>query len=371
MRVAISSGPLSDQNSVRGIGHHTKQLLKYLKKLESPKFSIKAVDFKGVDLSGYDVVHYPYFRPFFITLPFIKPRAKVVVTIHDLIPLLYPKHYPPGLKGKIRFYFQKFLIKQADKIITISEKAKNDIVRLLDINPTKVSVIYLAAEEIYKKITDNKLLSQIKNKYNLPDKFVLYLGDINYNKNLPALIDACGKINITLVIVGKQALDIENEGFDVRSMRGPMDWYRYIFNLPHPETAHYKRLLGQFLDNKNILRLGYVSDEDLVSIYNLASVFCQPSFDEGFGLNSLKALACQLPVVASDIKVHREVLGDAVTYANPHKQGDFAEKIREVLNNTNLRTGLIKKGLNRLKPYSYEKTARQTLSVYKEVDKNW
>ena len=100
MKVAIDSGPLKGGHAVRGVGTHTRELLRALK--------MPGVDFGKVDLSKFDVLHYTFFHPYFINLPLKKPKAKVVVTIHDLIPLIYPKHYPAGIRGKIRFLINKW-----------------------------------------------------------------------------------------------------------------------------------------------------------------------------------------------------------------------------------------------------------------------
>jgi len=130
IKVAIDKGPLSSGHAVRGVGAYTRELIKALheKTKKRKNLKIDAVDFEKADLTKYDIVHYPYFHPFFLTLPFNKP-AKTVVTIHDLIPLIYPKHYPPGIRGMFKFKLQKYLIKRVDGIITPSETSKKDIVR--------------------------------------------------------------------------------------------------------------------------------------------------------------------------------------------------------------------------------------------------
>src|SRR5258708_7523667 len=144
MRVAIDSGPLNSGDSIRGIGFHTKELVNELSKLQDENFKLDVVDFSKTNLSKYDIVHYQYFRPHALTLPFRKPAKKVIVTIHDLIRLIYPNAYPAGIKGWIRFQIQKFNLRNVDAIITISETSKKDIVRFLNIPPEKIHVIYLA-----------------------------------------------------------------------------------------------------------------------------------------------------------------------------------------------------------------------------------
>jgi glycosyltransferase involved in cell wall biosynthesis len=364
MRVAIDTSPLIGGHAVRGIGVHTRELVYALKEESKNVKDIKIEPFdfltnnQSLISNHYDVVHYPYFHPFFITLPFAKPANKVVVTIHDLIPLIYPKHYPPGLKGKVRFLIQRFLLRNVDGIITISETSKKDICRFLGIQPNKVHVIYLAPRKIFKKVEINNTL-HIKKRYDLPERFVLYVGDLNYNKNILTLIKACKMAKIPLVICGKQALEVEELGKGLDVLRGPMDYARYLFGKPHPELSHFKELMEEFQKNKDIIRLGFVPDEDLVAIYNLATVYCQPSFYEGFGLPVLEALACGCPVVAARTQALVEIAHGAATFVDPKAKEKIAEGFKHLVINPHLS-----------REYSWEKTAQETLAVYKEIYEN-
>lgn len=361
MKVAIDSGPLKGGHAVRGVGAHTRELLRALGD------SVEPLDFSTLKTQNFDILHYTSFHPFFITLPLKKLKAKVVVTIHDLIPLIYPKHYPGGIKGGIRLVINKFLIrKNVDAILTISETSKKDICRFLRVKPEKVKVIYLAPRQIFKQIKDKDRLLKVKEKYSLPDSFVLYVGDINYNKNIPNLIKACKLAKISLVICGKQAFDIETLGVDdLSNLKGPRDWIRYLFGKPHPELAHYQELCREFKENKKVMRLGYVSDEDLVSIYSLASVYCQPSFYEGFGLPVLEAFACGTPVVASKTQALVEIAEGGALFADPKEPKEIAKQITKVLNDEKTRKQLIENGFKIVKKFSWEKAAKETINVYR------
>ena len=345
IKVAIDTGLLKEDDIIRGIGFHTAEVIKYLRK--DKELQIETLDFTQIDLKKYDINHYPKFNPLLTNFPLVK-TTKTVITIHDLIYLAYPDQYPPGIKGKLRFYKNKGFIKKADAIITISETSKKDILKYLGVNEDKVHVIYLAAREIYKPIKDINILHMVKEEFNLPEKFVLYVGDVNYNKNLLTLTDACKKINIPLVIVGKQAVS------DTKTLN-------------HIETQPLRELLEKYGDDKDIIRTGYVQDDDLVAIFNLASLYCQPSYHEGFGLTILEAMATRTPVVASDIECHREIAGDAVLYANPKSKKEMSEKIKNALESSRLRESLIEKGSKQVKKYSWDKTAKGTGSVYKEM----
>ncbi|MEJ2347962.1 MAG: glycosyltransferase, partial [Patescibacteria group bacterium] len=250
IKVAIDSGPLTGGHAIRGVGAYTASLVKYLRKEKELKLEV--VDFKQTDLSKYNLVHYPYFNPFFLTLPFLK-KTPAVVTIHDLIPLIYPKEYPPGLKGKLRYLIQKVLIRRIDGIIAVSETSKKDIVRFLGIPQEKIKVIYEAPRPIFKKLDTGDWQAEIRKHYSLPEKFVLYVGDVNYNKNILALAEACKTAKIPLVIVGKQAA-VED------------------FDRKHPENRPFVEFLEKYGNDPEIMRIGFVPDKDLVAIYNLASL---------------------------------------------------------------------------------------------------
>ncbi|MDI6785155.1 MAG: glycosyltransferase family 1 protein [bacterium] len=327
MKIAIISGDLKDKDAVRGIGVHTNELIKALKNEAKNKKNF-ILDLKMVKSKDYDVIHFTSFKPFVISLSFIKPRGtRFVLTIHDLIPLIYPKNYPPGIKGRFNFLINKLLVKMyVDEIITISETSKKDICRFLRVDPKIVHVIYLAPKEIYSKKTVTK-------KYNLPKKFALYTGDINYNKNIPNLIRACEIAKIPLVIAGKQALEVEK------------------MDLSHPETSHLKGV-----SFKNVIRLGFILDEELNDLYNLATVYIQPSLYEGFGLPALEAVAVKTPLVVTKTQALVEILGDNVNYVNPNDPKDIAR-------------GILKPNINIKLPreYTWEKTAKETLDVYEKA----
>lgn len=364
-KVAIDSGPLTSGHKVRGVGVYTRELLRALKKesKRARELKIEAVDFEKSDLTKYDLVHYPYFNPFFITLPQNK-STKIVVTIHDLIPLVYPKNYPPGIQGKLRFQIQKYLLKNVGGVITVSETSKKDIVRFLSIPAEKIKVIYEAPRKIFKKLKDESGKLKVRKKYKLPDRFVLYVGDVNYNKNIMGLIEACKLANIDLVICGKQAKDIEELGLGLDVLRGPSDWVRFLFGIPHPELAHFKGALKEFRTNKKVIRPGFVPDDELVVIYNLASVYCQPSFYEGFGLPVLEAMASGTAVVCSKTQALVEIAGDAALFADPKNPKEMAKQINKVLSDP---TALKLRGTKRAKEFSWVNTANKTIDYYQQI----
>ena len=343
MKVAIDSGPLNTADATRGIGVHTREIIKYLQKIKG--LDIQAVDFRTAKLSDFDIAHYSFFNPHFLTLPFAKPASKMIVTIHDVIRLIYPQAYPPGIKGTLKFFIQKFNLRNADAIITISETSKKDIVRFLGVDPQKIFVVYLAPQTIS---TQHLSVAEVKSKFNLPDKFVLYVGDVNYNKNLMRLANACKKIGSVLVMVGKQSTE---QNFDKNNI----------------ENAAWVAFLKKYGNDKSVKRLGYVESSDQSAIYKLATVYCQPSLYEGFGLTLLEAFSQKCPVVSSRTQALVEVGGNACEYFSPLDVNDIARCLDKAMKDDKKRTDLIKKGSERLKNFSWEKSATETWNVYKKV----
>lgn len=345
MKVAIDGGPLKGADAIRGIGFHTKELIERLQKIK--KLDLKVIDFSSNNLGEFDILHYPYFHPHFLTLPFFKHNAKIILTIHDLIRLIYPKSYPPGIKGSLRFLIQKFNLQNVDAIITISETSKKDIVRLLNIPAKKIHVIYLAPQSTTSNFTKSKL-AKLRAKYKLPSKFVLYVGDVNYNKNILNLAKACKLSKLPLVMVGKNA---SNNSIDNSNI----------------ENNIWNKFLKEFGTDKNIHRVGFIPTDELSGFYKLASVYCQPSLYEGFGLAILEAFMNECPVVASKTQALKEIGEDGCFYVDPNSCENMAQALFQVTEKKSLREQLVKNGKKRVGNFNWEKTAWQTYEVYRKI----
>lgn len=354
MKIAFNITPLKSAHKERGIGYYAKNLLEGLEKEKD----LEIVEFTNLaDIKqDVDAMHFPWFDFYFHTLP-LKTSFPIVVTIHDVIPLIFKDHYPVGLRGKINFILQKLALNSCKFIITDSLVSKADIVKYLKIDEGKIVVIPLASDPSFKVLNESKLLF-IKRKYNLPDKFLLYVGDANFVKNLPFLIDCFKDLakssdfaDLKLVLIG---------GIFLKNLEG----------IDHPELTSLKKVLGMIknygLEGK-VLRPGRLATEDLVAFYNLATVYVQPSFYEGFGLPVLQAFACGTPVLSSNKGASPEVGGNAALYFDPENKAQFNSLVAEIVQNQSLQKKLSKLGLKQAIKFSWEKTVKETKLVYEKI----
>ncbi len=339
IKVGFITTPLSGAHAVRGVGFYTRLLLSHLHALAS-RYDVALTEI-SVPSPDFDLIHYPFFDLFYHTLPFTK-AARTIVTIHDVIPLEFPDHYPPGLRGRLNLKQQKLSLRSVSGVFTDSYASVKSIHKYLGVPRDRIKLIYLAASEIYRP---QKVSAVVSQKYSLPQKFALFVGDINWNKNLPALVQSCLTLGVDLVIVGKQAAQVD------------------ALDLSHPELRHIARL-RQLFSSPLIHRPGFVPDADLVEIYNAAAVYCQPSFAEGFGIPIVEAMACGTPVVCSDTSSMPEIAGEAAVYFSPSDPEALQKSLFRVLSDAPLRRRLSRLGLVQARKFSWRQTAAATLQAY-------
>jgi len=264
---------------------------------------------------------------------FPKGEFKKVANIYDLTFIKFPDLLPDSIVKKCKENLNNILT--ADRFIVNTFTIKNEIMSLLDIPSEKIDVIPLAPASINKKMffpyIDNSLIDK---------DYILFVGTIEPRKNLLTLINAFSlirkKYDIKLVIVGGKG------------------WlYKEILELP------YKLKIQD-----HIIFKGYVDEKKLLNLYRHAFVFVFPSLYEGFGLPLVEAMNFQVPIIASDIKVFREIAKDAALYFNPMDIEDLAFKIENILNSEKLRQILIKKSEKLIKRYTWEKVVNMTIDTY-------
>ena len=290
---------------------------------------------------GVDLAHVPYFAsPLFPTTP-------TVVTVHDLIPMLLPA-YRGSMLVRLYTLLVAIAAKRADMVLTDSQASKWDIVHLLDIPSEQVRVIYLAADDIYQPILDDHRLTAIRQKYGLPENYLLYLGGFDQRKNVLTLLKAFAQLakdsRAFLVVAGR----LPEKGSD-------------FFPDPRP-------IVQELGIEERVVFTGWVPEEDKPALYSRARALVFPSLYEGFGLPPLEALACGTPVIASNRGSLPEIVGNGGLLLEPDDVEGLAAAMGKLLSDDTLWEDLREKGLAHAARFSWEKTARETLAVYREVE---
>lgn len=242
-------------------------------------------------------------------------KAKTVTTYHDLVPLLYPKWSHPKIVSvnKIRL---KLVEAEVDKVIAVSQSTKNDLLSLSKLKPSQIEVIYEGVSEIFKP-ADEKDQYQLKKKYNLPDNFCLAIGGVGERKNLKRI---------------KQA----SKGFNLITT---------MEDLP------------------------VLSDEELAILYSCADALIYTTLYEGFGLPIIEAMACGTPVLTSNVSSMPEIAGGAAILTDPNDVDKIQRSLEDLLLDKQKQKELVIKGLKRSKDFSWEKAARETAEIYKQLIK--
>lgn len=325
----------SNHSEGRGVGFYISGLVSALRNIGDVNLTQE----------NPDIIHYPYFDLFYPTLPIIKSRP-VVVTIHDVTPLVMADRYPKGLKGNLGLFHQRISLTNVAAVITDSECSKKDIVKYLNIETKKIFVTPLAVDEIFNQNFSRNHLAKIKEKYNLPDKFVLTVsGGPNPNKNLPTLAKVTMDLNIPLIIVGKGMLQEINE----------------------PVHEELKDLV-ELRKYEHIIFPGFVPTEDLAGFYKLASVYCQPSLYEGFGLPLLEAMQSGCLIVSSDTSSLPEIYHQGALTFDPKNIAQMKHVLEISLSiSPEEKDKQVKKAKEKAKEFTWKKTAKKTLDIYKKI----
>lgn len=344
MKILIDTSPLSSAHAIRGIGRYTRELVGAMRKLETSDEIYTTEDNYQGDV---DLVYYPYFDLFFPTLPLIK-KAKTVVMIHDVIPLVFSSHYPVGIKGTLNFWRQRLALQNIAAVITNSQCSARDIHEFLRIPSESIHPILLAAGEEFVP-AKQAAVHAARKKYQLPKQYALYVGDMNYNKNLPFLIRCAQKVpKLHLVMVGSQ---LDNT------------------SIPEGQILHEAIAFANIADRVHILTT--VGSEDLSAIYTDALFYIQPSLYEGFGFPVLEAMQCHVPVISSCGGGLPEVVGDAAIQFHPRDEEDCVRAMQTVLHLTKeQRQRQIQKGIEQAEKFTWEKTASETLAIFMAIAKN-
>lgn len=267
-------------------------------------------------------------------------RARSIVTIHDLIFLKFPHYYKPIDRWIYNFKFRRACV-NADRIIAVSECTKRDIISCYGIAEDKIDVVYQGCDELFAQPAPDDRKMEVRAKYGLPEKYILYLGSIEERKNLLQLAKALKyvKTDISVVAVGKR--------------------------------TSYTKLVDDFVQQNNLSdRFKMIHNApfaDLPSLYQMSSVFVYTSFYEGFGIPILEALNSGVPVIAATGSCLEEAGGEAAIYVSPKDEKELAMRIDEVLNDEALRRCMIEKGRKYASRFTMDKLVGSLLDVYGKV----
>ena len=266
-------------------------------------------------------------------------KTKSIVTIHDTIFMRYPQWY----KWHDRlFYEQKtaFACKNADAIIAVSQQTKNDLIHYFKAEEEKINVIYQPCNAVFSTSPTEQQKKEVREKLHLPDTFILMVGNIEKRKNIATVIDVVQnqRIHLPLVIVGRENRYAEELKKDIA-----------LRNI------------------KNVYFCHRICPLDLPAVYASAAVFVYPSFFEGFGIPIIEALSCGVPVITSNTSCFEETGGEAALYVNPNDKEEMVETIYKVLNNSDLRNKLIKKGKHQIQKFSFDVIAKDIMNLYLNI----
>jgi glycosyltransferase involved in cell wall biosynthesis len=285
------------------------------------------------------------------TLAATLPSRRTVVTCHDLIPIQIPGIFPTmysQLTGK-RWYVRSIrTMMRAERIIAISESTKRDLVEYTGCSPEKIVVIPHGIDPHFHRIADRVLLEQARQRLQVPSngRLILHVGSTAAYKNIPAVLEIVRRLSHEV----KESVWLIRVGADF--------------------TASQKRLVRRLGLEGQVWSTDGPLIQDLVALYNLADVLIFPSLHEGLGLPPIEAMACGLPVVASDVASIREVLADAQTLFSPDDVDGMVEAVVGILSNPELRRRQVDSGLRRARRFSWPLVAEQVFGVYEGLLRN-
>ncbi|MGO4709764.1 glycosyltransferase family 4 protein [Chryseobacterium sp. 2TAF14] len=273
-----------------------------------------------------------------LPLKWDKKPIKKIVTIHDLIFVRYPQYYS-FFDRKIHLWKFKKAANTADKIIAISEQTKRDIIQFLKVPESKIEVIYQGCHKAFKEEQSEEFIQKTKEKFNLPERFILNVGTIEERKNLVSIVKAIKDTTIPLVVVGKKT--------------------KYFQKIKHFIEKNKMEKQIHFLEN--------VSMDELAVIYKSADIFVYPSFFEGFGIPVIEALFSKTVTITSNTSCLPEAGGPDSVYIDPKNYLDIQSKINFLWNSESERKRRSDKGFEFVQKFNDEPIAHQMMNLYQKI----
>jgi glycosyltransferase involved in cell wall biosynthesis len=271
-------------------------------------------------------------------------NAGMVVTLHDVIPYIYPQ--TSSLTERIIYqWWLPRLLPEVDAVLTGSRHSREDIRRFLNVRDDRLFMVPYGVSDQFRPVSGDGSINTIRMKYSLAGPYVLYMGDFTPRKNLHRLLEAFLSLRSRL---GKFSLVLAGSRMNQKANIEPViQWLR---------MGDCVRIIGP------------VPEADLPALYAGADLFVFPSLYEGFGFPPLEAMACGVPVISSGVASLPEVVGDAVISVNPYRVDSLAEAMRKMLTRPDLRRTMTEKGYEQAKKFSWDRTAKETMDVYRTVE---
>ncbi len=286
-----------------------------------------------------DLFHSPY-----VVLPLLA-RTRLAMTVHDLIYELYPESRPRNYLQRFYFPITHLGTRRADLVFTVTESSSRDIQAYYRVNRERIPVIGNAVDPTFRRESDPARLAAVRERYGLPEHFILTVGAGRPHKNVETLVEAFARLDPSLapaLVIGGELDRRFPDGVGAR--------------------IHALRVASR------VIRPGMIREADLPVVYSLADVFVFPSLIEGFGLPPLEAMACGTLVLASTIPALSEVVGDAALAFDARDPEQLATVLSRALVDTALRATLSRRGLERVRAFTWESVARKTLQAYAKIE---
>lgn len=387
MRIGIDARTIlnPEKGEAIGVGHYTYQLIRNLLELDKKNeyillfdFHVREKDIKKFTQPNVKIKFYPFsdykkylpgaYSEILGTATLSKEnldvlhstsphsriptgyRGKCIVTFHDLSIYKIPSCYPKISSAKEKAVYS-LMAKKADKIIAISKSTKRDIEDIFKTPSEKIDVIYSGLDKRFfeeSKISSQKVLE----KYGIIKKYVLFLGTLEPSKNITRLLEAFAKF--------KERANKQVGGFDYQLvLAGKRGWL----------SQEYLRTIKDLGLGKDVIFTGYIVGDELVPLFKNSQFFIMPSLYEGFGMTVLESFATGTPAIISRVSSLPEIAGDAAYYVNPMNTDEIAEAMLKFSQDENLRSGFRAKGIEQVKKFDWQKTARETIEIYNSFKK--
>jgi glycosyltransferase involved in cell wall biosynthesis len=386
MRIGIDARSIlnPEKGDAIGVGHYTYQLIRHLLKIDKENeyviffdFRVREKDVKKFTQSNVKIKFYPYsdYKKYlpgayseilgaatlqkekldvlhstsaFNRIP-ISYGGKMVVTFHDMSMFSIPQ-YLSAVKRTRNKAIASMMGRKANKIIAVSNSIKNDVEKFISTPTEKTQVIYSGLDQ---RFFDDSEVSAVKvlGKHDITKKYILFLGTLEPSKNIARLLEAfskfkanqkqknAGKFEYQLVLAGKRG------------------WL----------SQEYLQIIKDLSLAKDVVFTGYVIGDELVPLFQGAEFFVMPSLYEGFGMTALEAFATRTPAILASVASLPEIAGDAAYFINPLDTAELVDAITKFATDKELRESYIEKGLAQAKKFDWDKTAKETLEIYKSL----